>query len=132
MANEIENLLPRLGYYQFYENEVDQMARNGRLLPQISVFPESAEETSPYGPSSGGLGTDVELFHGNIAWQIYNGLHTMQEILVFSDTILRGIVSVGPLRPPPTFFYDSPPPWAATKEVQSRIADLVAKLEIGY
>lgn len=129
-ANEIENLPTHRPDYE--QNLVNQMRRGERLLPQISVFLESVEETSPYGPSSGDLGTEVELFSGRLPWQIYFGLHAIQEILASSDTILRGVVQVGPLRPPPTLLYDGPPPWAATKEVQSRIADLVAKLGIGY
>lgn len=131
-GSEIEAQSARLKDRQ--KESIVWMRRENRLLPTRADLLEDLEDAPSYAaPIQGNIGTDFELFGGVLVpWQVYLGLKALENILSSSDSILGGIVQVGPLRPPPSLFFEGPPSWAATKESQSRLADLVEKLGIGY
>ena len=118
----------------FLRDRIALLRKENRLVQLISDLHQYIEAETGFSViEEGGIGKDFRLLSDDmVPWQVYLGLEALENIFSVSDSILRAVMQVGPLRPSPSLFFEGPPPWAATQEAQSRLANLVEKLETGY
>ncbi len=120
--------------YTFLQKDHIALERKDRLVQLRSVLHKHVQAGPPLTViEPGWIGTDFGIFgNESIPWQVYLGLEALESIFSESDSSLRRVVHVTPLRPLPSLFFEGPPSWAGTKEAQLRLANLVEKLGMGY